>query len=398
MKKAVLLFILSLFATMLFAGIAYSADTPTTTYYLNAQERAAYGSSQSAAKMAITTISDVLKIIEGILGTVFSMISTTPSVWLKVMFFIAIYAILFQVLTIKATEKIIDRKTAGILGFVLAFGSVAIMPSEWLYLILNMYSGLIMTLILLLPLIWGLLKTKDAMKAKTKGIAMVLVALGWVLYLLILSTAFSALRKIGLQDGGPLMWFQSFALIVAVIMIIVCLALAFTGQADKTPRQIGKKAWDLFSLGGGNDFKTVWTTAKNLANNLKSAQTQAEKNKDTGCINASTMAMNVLAEFEDHGIPFLEKKIKEIENLGAERKENRDNMEHLTKIQDCLQQITELVGTEVLTIKIKATPIDFTAIAKDLNTAAGVAGDIATQIDEIEDSYIKTEKAAAKNP
>jgi len=404
MKKAGLLIILGIMILTIFASAVMVAGEYTTEQVIEQmrfkrqQQIASTSGSKSTTTAVIGTIGDALTLIEGIIAKIFMMISVAPSVWIRVMFFIAIFAVIFKILQMKTMVHILDRKTAGILGFVVAFATAALTPEVWLYLALNMYSGLIMTVILAIPLVFGALMTRNAIRAKPKALEMILLIIGWIFYLFILSTAFSALSTIGLEVGGWLGFFQTMAFLIAIVMIIICIWVAASGKGNqpvsKVTGDMGGWVSGLFG-GSSGDLTDAIVEAETIEAHLNNALVQAGKSDAARYNQALFRAQAENTTFIDDYIPVIEKTVTQLSTFGLTSAEKRANQKDLKEIKTKANTITQTI----ITLKSMLTPtggagaIDWKNITDETDAIKNMAGEIKKKIEALEVEY-ETKKAA----
>jgi len=174
-KKFMLLFILGLFVISIMAGVVH-AQTDSQVGMLK-RPLQMFGS-----------------LLETVVGGIFDAITEKPDIWMRFLMFIGIYAVLFMALNSTPAQQTIDRKTAGIIGFVLAFGTVAIMPVAWLIAALSVWGGLIMAVLIAVPAILLLAFTIGVLRGK-EHIAwkIITIILAWLIYIALVSTVSGAL-------------------------------------------------------------------------------------------------------------------------------------------------------------------------------------------------------------
>ncbi|MBD3361757.1 hypothetical protein GF358_03115 [Candidatus Woesearchaeota archaeon] len=311
-KKVILLFILSLFLVNLLAGTV-QADA------------------QGQIESGITKFTSM---IEFVLGGIFKAVINEPNVWLRVLFFIAIYAVLFKIIqTIDVSQKFFDRKTAGIIGFVLSFGTVAIMPVDWLFFTLTMYGGIIIMILMGIPAAYLAIFTKDEIMATSKSRArLFLVAILWIVYLMIISTVFSSIATASapnwqavanvVQTETFIDWFSTILYSIAIIAIITSVLIALFSTERREKSEIigsGTKAASYTARRGASAFQKILapfrTTGKtpgiDLSLNVQNAISQYEKEEKEEC---KESIENALAIF------------KSLQNLHQERTEIGRNL------------------------------------------------------------------------
>jgi len=88
--------------------------------------------------------------------SIFGEIGTNPGIWLRVMLFAVIFAILYGVFTRDelGINDHLDNKTIGILAFVIALATAALSKENWIVNIFSMYQGVLLAILyLFIPLV-----------------------------------------------------------------------------------------------------------------------------------------------------------------------------------------------------------------------------------------------------
>ncbi|MBN1645382.1 hypothetical protein JW851_05105 [Candidatus Woesearchaeota archaeon] len=94
-----------------------------------------------------TMITDVLEAIFGAIGT-------NPTVWMKFMLFIGLFAGLYGILRndkLKIVPERIDEKTLGILTFIIALAVASLTSQIWLINIFAMFQGIFLCIVFIIP-------------------------------------------------------------------------------------------------------------------------------------------------------------------------------------------------------------------------------------------------------
>ncbi|MBD3354931.1 hypothetical protein GF361_03020 [Candidatus Woesearchaeota archaeon] len=249
MKKTGLLIILSMLLLSIFAGAVWAAPID-----------------ESVGKIG-KSVDMFLGIFEKILGGVFNRVIENPNSWLRIMFFVAVFAALYAVAANDVAEKILgSKKTGGILAFVIAFATAAVISEPMLYGIAAAYGGLIITVIMLIPVAILLGITYGLWQSKSFATYIVLWIL-WFTELIILSEwgiISYTIRDIGAKLGGTPDFVVGLLLIICLIalMILTYGILAFFGVfGDKSAAQKwGKNRWENIQKQG---IKGIFGNLKN---------------------------------------------------------------------------------------------------------------------------------------
>lgn len=328
MKKISMLIIISIFLTSIMAGVAYAEE-------------------KSLVKSALSKFGDM---IEYLLGGIFKGISNNPNIWLRVIAFIAIYAVLFKVLETgmskTAGEKFFDKKTVGILGFVLSFATASVMPIQWLIVALTMYSGLIMVSLMAVPVFYLGTQTYYVWKELSPSkFRIILVLIGWILYGAIVSTATLTLTVNAVVSSE---WKEILdqttkntivtgfieilyiIIIAAAILLVIKMFLSTGGRilAPQTAPQTGGPATGILGRPFKGLFKHLGVGKSNLVQfidicddtitNIDAAKATATNATKNDSVNAMTNALNLLANLKTKCVPAAKAAITALQTAGIQ--------------------------------------------------------------------------------
>lgn len=407
MKKASLLIILGILIMSVMAGTAYAAGEE---------------------KLLISTLASFGKLTESVLGGVFKSITANPDVWMKFLMFVGIYATLMLILQTKAAKQYIDRKTAGILGFVLAFGTVAVMPSEWIIAALSIWGGIIMSALIAAPAIFLISITIAVLRDRSTHMAWKVIALiiAWGLFIWIVASVTGTLLSATNVPTTPygainaaMYRAQTYTLVVqlvmltgiiAIIVLIISLLLGTAGGRDLTrdfAEGVGKRfdkmplIGNIWGKGITEDLGPAIVEAEEIEAQLKNALTQANASDAIKYNRAIFQAETSATQLINDQLHNVEYAVNELSNLNANKTEIRDAQKKLKFIQTSANIIlTETEGLKnMLTPKGGAGAIDWKKITSETNAIISTATEIKKKIEEIEKTYDAAKAAyAAAHP
>ncbi len=374
MKKAILLFILCVFLTSVFAIAVHAASNNLVT---GALEK--FGS-----------------ILELILGGVFVAIAKKPDIWLRMLLFVGIFAVLFKVLQYADKhQQIFDKKTAGILAFVLSFATASITPTNWLIFALSMWSGIIIAAIIAIPAILLLVFSIDCLhgeKVKWRILAAIVM---WLFYIALVSTIAVWVTSTAQRALGPTnMWdvmetaviLQGVVEIIMIVGIISIILLGLSlllgteeGRATVTTtgKAIGKglfkKRSFLGRLGKGlqNRIGILSERTEDLQVTLESAKANAKESRKKICQAEIKGASNLIVSISDRNISDLKAGITKIKELGGSGAEYKKLAIEARTIDTDLSNALETLVAATSSIK-DDDKTDWNLVAKKIEDATGI--------------------------
>jgi hypothetical protein len=247
-------------------------------------------------------IGSIGDMITGVLEAIFGAISTSPTVWMKFMLFIAVFAALYGIVRkIPKIEDRIDEKTLGILSFVVALATASLTSNAWLVAVFSLFQGAILAILFLIAPVATLFFMRHVwIQAKKEGHSVLmwfLVACAWTGNIIIWAnmpvvTTFVA-QSLGRVDLGlgfasftenMIGYISIFGLIFAIIMIFASGAWERAGlrssrrSAHRKGRGAMKGPGDLAQIYfGKEELVKPDDMINNVKTNIKAAVTKAGK-------------------------------------------------------------------------------------------------------------------------
>lgn len=356
MKKAGILIILSVFLIGILAGVV-NAENSYQTWLEKMTAKNPQSQTRTTTESAKGVFSSVIGIFGSVLGSLFKAINDEPGGWLRFLIFIAICATMFRVLKIKAVAGILDDKTAGILSFVIAFATAAVMPENWLFYLVYMYGGLTLIIALAIPLLIGFWQTKELITKEVSKPVLAVLLIAWAAYLFLIWTIYATIST-AVTNTLIETVLLVITLAVTVIMVILGIKLiSFRSETEKAGRPHSpteetkeKKRDDKKKNEKEVDFDTINNLAKEVTGNLQVAVKKAKQPPVDACQGAINMAAQALSELAEN-MPSMDYLVDETKKMGVTKEKDHINRNKIKEINGDISQIEIGIGQTLKKIK-----------------------------------------------